>query len=66
LTDRGANGWTGAVLTWKGAIFSAARITSAKKERVFEQYLADLAASNGMKLATLDEGISHQAVELIV
>ena len=37
-----------------------------KSEQVTDQYLAELASSKGMKLATLDEGISHQAVELIV
>ncbi len=36
-----------------------------KSEQVTDHYLVDLAASKGMKLATLDEGISHQAVELI-
>lgn len=41
--------------------------SSAKRsEQVTDHYLADLAASQGMKLATLDEGISHRAVELIV
>jgi hypothetical protein len=33
---------------------------------VTDHYLAELAASKGMKLATLDEGILHQAVELII
>jgi uncharacterized protein len=37
-----------------------------KSEQVTDHYLADLAASKGMKLATLDEGIAHKAVELIV
>jgi uncharacterized protein len=37
-----------------------------KSEQVTDHYLAELAASKGMKLATLDEGISHGAVELIV
>jgi predicted nucleic acid-binding protein len=32
---------------------------------VTDHYLADLAAKHGMKLATLDRGISHPAVELI-
>ncbi|HUS34284.1 MAG TPA: TA system VapC family ribonuclease toxin [Verrucomicrobiae bacterium] len=36
-----------------------------KSEQVTDHYLAELAASKGMKLATLDEGISHKAVELI-
>jgi len=34
-------------------------------EEVTDSYLAELATSKGMKLATLDEGISHQAVALI-
>ena len=37
-----------------------------RSEQVTDYYLAELAANKGMKLATLDEGISHQAVELIV
>jgi uncharacterized protein len=37
-----------------------------KSEQVTDHYLAELAASKGMKLATLDKGISHNAVELIV
>jgi toxin-antitoxin system PIN domain toxin len=37
-----------------------------KSEQVTDHYLAELAASKGMKLATLDEGILHKAVELIV
>jgi hypothetical protein len=32
---------------------------------VTDHYLAELAAANGMKLATLDSGIAHPAVELI-
>jgi toxin-antitoxin system PIN domain toxin len=34
-------------------------------EMVTDHYLADLAASHGSKLATLDENISHKAVEVI-
>ena len=33
--------------------------------KVTDCYLADLAASKGMKLATLDTGITHPAAELI-
>lgn len=36
-----------------------------KSEQVTDLYLAELAASKGMKLATLDRGISHRAVELV-
>jgi len=34
-------------------------------EMITDNYLADLAASHGSKLATLDENISHKAVEVI-
>jgi toxin-antitoxin system PIN domain toxin len=34
-------------------------------EQVSDCYLAELAASKGMKLATFDAGIVHQAVEMI-
>jgi hypothetical protein len=36
-----------------------------KSAQVTDHYLAELAVSKGMKLATLDEGISHRAAELI-
>ena len=36
-----------------------------KSEQVTDSYLADLAAKKGFKLATLDSGISHAAVEQI-
>jgi|SRR6185437_6807814 len=36
-----------------------------KSERVTDLYLADLAEKHGFKLATLDTGIKHLAVELI-
>jgi hypothetical protein len=36
-----------------------------KSEEVTDCYLAELAASKGMKLATLDTGIWHAAAELI-
>lgn len=32
---------------------------------VTDFYLADLAASHGLKLATLDERLGHRAVELV-
>lgn len=41
------------------------RTRAERSEQVTDYYLAELAASKGMKLATLDEGISHHAVELI-
>ena len=34
-------------------------------EMVTDQYLADLAATQGAKLATLDQNVSHKAVEVI-
>lgn len=34
-------------------------------DEVTDQYLAELASRNGMKLATLDRGIVHPAVEII-
>ena len=34
-------------------------------DEVTDHYLADLAAKHGLKLATLDEGITHAAVELV-
>lgn len=34
-------------------------------DEVTDNYLADLAAEHGLKLATLDAGIKHSAVELI-
>ncbi len=36
-----------------------------KSEAVTDSYLAELAARRGMKLATLDTGIAHTAVEVI-
>jgi len=38
---------------------------AAKSEDVTDFYLADLAAKNNLKLATLDNSLSHSAVELI-
>ena len=44
----------------------AALKSSAKKsDQVTDYYLADLAASKGMNLATLDQGNVHGAVEVI-
>ena len=37
----------------------------ATSEQVTDHYLADLAAKHGLKLATLDMGIKHTAVELV-
>ena len=37
-----------------------------KSEQVTDWYLAELAASKGMKLATLDGGIAHAAVEVML
>jgi len=37
-----------------------------KSEQVTDQYLAELAVNKGMKLATLDTGIRHSAIEVIV
>ncbi len=34
-------------------------------EQVTDHYLADLAARHGLKLATLDKGVSHPAAEVI-
>jgi predicted nucleic acid-binding protein len=39
--------------------------TAPKSDLVTDFYLAELAASKGMKLATLDTGVSHPAVEVI-
>ena len=36
-----------------------------KSEQVTDHYLADLAAKHGLKFATLDTGIKHDAVDLI-
>lgn len=44
----------------------ALKSTAQKSDQVTDCYLAELAASRGMKLATLDTGINHSAVELIV
>jgi toxin-antitoxin system PIN domain toxin len=39
--------------------------SAAKSDTVTDSYLADLAATHGMALATLDKGIKHPAVVLI-
>src|SRR5438477_1826358 len=39
--------------------------SAAKSAEVTDSYLAELAARNNMRLATLDEGIKHRAAELI-
>ncbi len=36
-----------------------------KSDAITDSYLAELASSKGLKLATLDQGISHSAVEII-
>ena len=36
-----------------------------KSEQVTDSYLAELATIKGMKLATLDQGIAHGAVEIM-
>lgn len=43
----------------------ALKATPRKSEEVTDLYLAELAASNGMKLATFDGRIKHAAVEVI-
>jgi uncharacterized protein len=43
----------------------ALKSSARKSEEVTDSYLADLAHTNGMKLATLDKDISHAAAELM-
>ena len=43
----------------------ALKISARKSEELTDRYLAELAASKGMKLATFDTGIKHAAVEVI-
>jgi len=43
----------------------ALKSNASKSEHVTDEYLANLAASKGLKLATLDHGIRHVAVEII-
>jgi toxin-antitoxin system PIN domain toxin len=41
------------------------KASARRSDQVTDFYLAELAASKKMKLATLDEGIAHEAVELM-
>jgi predicted nucleic acid-binding protein len=43
----------------------ALKSSAKKSEEITDLYLAELAASKGMKFATLDAGIKHPAVEVI-
>ncbi len=43
----------------------ALKSSARKSEELTDFYLADLALSQGMKLATFDTGIKHAAVEVI-
>jgi hypothetical protein len=43
----------------------ALKCSAQKSEQVTDCYLAELAASKGMKLATLDAGMMHPAVQVI-
>ena len=43
----------------------ALKSRAASSEQVIDIYLAELASAKGMKLATLDTGIKHSAVEAI-
>ena len=43
----------------------ALKSSARKSEELTDLYLADLAASKGMKFATFDTGIKHAAVEVI-
>lgn len=47
------------------ADLSALKSSARNSGEVTDCYLADLAASQGIKLATLDTGISHPAAEVI-
>lgn len=44
---------------------SALKSFATKSEALTDLYLAELASSKGMKLATFDTGIPHPAVEVI-
>jgi toxin-antitoxin system PIN domain toxin len=44
----------------------ALKSNAQKSDQVTDHYLAELASNSGMKLATLDAGISHSAAELMV
>jgi len=43
----------------------ALKATAAKSDTVTDNYLAELASRHDVKLATLDTGIKHRAVQLI-
>ena len=43
----------------------ALKSSAKKSEEMTDYYLVELAASKSMKLATLDNGITHAAVEVI-
>ena len=45
---------------------AALKAKAQKSDQVTDYYLAELATSRGMRLATLGTGIAHSAVELIV
>jgi uncharacterized protein len=47
------------------ADIGALQANATKSSSVTDVYLAELAASKGMKLATLDSAISHRAVEIL-
>jgi predicted nucleic acid-binding protein len=47
------------------ANLSGLQSKNTSSETITDSYLADLAASHGMKLATFDKRINHQAVEII-
>ncbi len=47
------------------ADLSALDSNPANSDQVTDHYLADLAESHNLKLATFDTGIKHKAVELI-
>ncbi|MBL9139069.1 MAG: hypothetical protein JNK85_24590 [Verrucomicrobiales bacterium] len=48
-----------------GCDMAALESKAGSSDEVTDQYLAELAARNGMKLATLDRVINHPAVEII-
>jgi predicted nucleic acid-binding protein len=48
------------------ADLSALKSNPLRSGDVTDHYLADLAAARNCKLATLDAGISHKAIELII
>jgi predicted nucleic acid-binding protein len=46
--------------------FSPQEIAASSSRQFTDLYLAELADKHGMKVATLDTGISHQAVEVVI